>query len=461
MKRRFPQDYNRSNKKVAKTRRILPKKGSCDLSTEQIVNNLNQTQKIYDDLQLKNPLIPLLPQWQNENKPGRPLGDRPREKTPTKEQMQGIHRAETLNTGKDLNDVGEKQLPLVTLSNSFAQSVVIRNTRFHDAIQQENFTQMKVLLTNPNRIYEIPNHFGETSITYAIRLHKINVVQYLLKKGVKSISPFIDIAALQNELVKHDDYGSLNRLADRLEVNRIDVKTGCAPLHFAVRHKNIEMVKFLLFKQANVNCLDGAYNTPLHVSILNNNFAIAELLLQNNANPMIPNGQNMTALDLARQVWPNKTLGGMINQYKTDKTLELADIQSILQVKNSYAQQVEYKILGSDLIAATIRGDIEEVSSLLANIDLSNICSFFAKALNLATQNNNQDLIGLLSSKYNDYSKLHNKRSDIAMQNDCAGKIQSSACFFTNVSNSFDLPSSDEANTEKIVPMSETDSWFQ
>ena len=86
------------------------------------------------------------------------------------------------------------------------------------------------------------------------------------------------------------------------DVNRVtDVET---PLHQAVEGGNLEIVKFLLSKGAQIDAINSIFegDTPLHQAVISGNTEMTILLLENGANPHQKNNSlGVTPLTLAQK----------------------------------------------------------------------------------------------------------------------------------------------------------------
>jgi len=124
--------------------------------------------------------------------------------------------------------------------------------------------------------------------------------------------------------------GDLNSLI-QLKKSGIDL---CAcdydmrtPLHIAVNHGHIELVKYLILEGANVHAKDKNGDTPLHLAIKNNNYDVVNVLIKTGA-----------LLDM-----PKNRIGDMVNnaaangKIKLVQTLNLAG--ATLEEKDSFGRK--------------------------------------------------------------------------------------------------------------------------
>ena len=86
------------------------------------------------------------------------------------------------------------------------------------------------------------------------------------------------------------------------DINTLD-KQGKAPIHYAASIGNLEILKKLIEKKANVNSLSYDNNTPLHEAVLSNEITeqICELLLKNGADLNLKNNSGKTPLNIAKE----------------------------------------------------------------------------------------------------------------------------------------------------------------
>jgi len=99
---------------------------------------------------------------------------------------------------------------------------------------------------------------------------------------------------------REDNFSELKRLFS--DSNNIDIdysEEGFSALHWAVRHGNKKMVKWLLDNNADVNIRDVDGNTPLMMAVLRDQIELVKQLLSQGADLSASNNRNETALMLA------------------------------------------------------------------------------------------------------------------------------------------------------------------
>lgn len=81
-------------------------------------------------------------------------------------------------------------------------------------------------------------------------------------------------------------------------LNQVDTP-GWSGLHYAVHAHHLDVVEFLLKKNADPNTLNGAGETPLAIAVVKNYPEYVRLLIEAGADAKIVNRQNLSSYDLA------------------------------------------------------------------------------------------------------------------------------------------------------------------
>ncbi|KYQ88476.1 hypothetical protein DLAC_11189 [Tieghemostelium lacteum] len=107
-------------------------------------------------------------------------------------------------------------------------------------------------------------------------------------------------AAKKNHVTMFDEYYQQRLNKKNWNPNLIDV-IGNTALHYSCTFKHLEITKKLLELGANPNIQNkSSGDTPLHKAIWANQIAIAELLIEKNADVTICNNQKQNALMVAK-----------------------------------------------------------------------------------------------------------------------------------------------------------------
>lgn len=164
-------------------------------------------------------------------------------------------------------------------------------TYLHQAIERvlvnssdENIIILEKILNSPfykdNDNLELTNSNGETALYTAVR-YSFATSNYTLLINIVNL--LIEVGA---------NLDALN-------------KDGKNILHLACEHNRDELVKYFsdnhkefVKKYLNIPCESDGNNTPLHIAVINGNKEILKILLQNNPDYIIKNGDNKTALKL-------------------------------------------------------------------------------------------------------------------------------------------------------------------
>ncbi|WP_174516142.1 ankyrin repeat domain-containing protein [Wolbachia endosymbiont of Cardiocondyla obscurior] len=112
----------------------------------------------------------------------------------------------------------------------------------------------------------------------------------------------------------------INEINKMFRVSDSYKTVNCMLLHLAVECNSVPIVKLLLAKEAKVNEpiyeLDGAKSqlTALHIAALHGHQEIAQLLLNNNANPSLKDSQGRTPRDIVGDVEGKKAIIKMLEE---------------------------------------------------------------------------------------------------------------------------------------------------
>ena len=153
-------------------------------------------------------------------------------------------------------------------------------TPLHLCSRAGNLEVVKFLLEKGVDI-ALRNNYGQTPLHLSSENGKLEVVKFLLEKGadIESKFPFIpdprDPCPMVEDKIKKGTW-----------VSKKGKDYGITPLHVAAtRGSNLEVVKFLLEKGADIESkqLDDR-KTPLHVAVKSGDFDLVKLLLERGAN---------------------------------------------------------------------------------------------------------------------------------------------------------------------------------
>jgi ankyrin repeat protein len=157
-------------------------------------------------------------------------------------------------------------------------SNIYGNTALHYAVFNKNVHITRLLLKN-GAIVDIPNINNIKPIHLA--LNHIKILRLLLKhkSDIKIMFPMAN--TLLHFLSFDTRYGSLIEYIP--DYNVVDIKYnayGNTPLHIACIYNNIDAVKWLLEKGADLNSFNKLMHTPLIIALHNNSREIVDLIIK-------------------------------------------------------------------------------------------------------------------------------------------------------------------------------------
>lgn len=181
-----------------------------------------------------------------------------------------------------------------------------------------------------NDNYDIANNLLNKIIE---RYHISEYVDYKIKEAKKEYS----ILFLAYKFKKYTIVIDMININPNLIKQEIDYKN---LLHIAATENNIEIVKFLLEKNININIMDGNNNVALHYAVSKNNVEIVKLLCtKTDINLKLFNSDKNTVLDIA-----------CINKYDTILEILISlNVQKRIK-KDNFERYLKKYIIGRNKI---------------------------------------------------------------------------------------------------------------
>lgn len=146
----------------------------------------------------------------------------------------------------------------------------------------------------------------ERDLYSAVYLRDYQLLLKLLKSGSDPNSQFFESFILHWAVGKKSHPDILNTLIGYgANINALDKRYGCSPLHWAVRLNYVDMVKYLLLFGAVVNVTDRELFTPLCWGVSKNKTdrEIIKLLLDFGSDVHMKNNEGFDAVYYAKQTY--------------------------------------------------------------------------------------------------------------------------------------------------------------
>lgn len=316
----------------------------------------------------------------------------------------------------EINDIQKMEILVNADANVNIQDVN-GNTALHIATDKGYSALIELLLLKANANVNIVNKWGETPLHKAVSAKSEDAVELLLKHQpdiyatncrhetplllavVKEHIPIIihllSEAILPNQNVRN---GTETNILDknRIYIN-MESQNGETPLSCAIKKENLDIVKILLEKGADVNYVDkkGRHLTPLFSALETENKDIVEMLLEKDANVNFKSQYGVTPFyaavlignqDVVELLLNNKPDLNIVTSINTllSEAKQICDIDGALGLLNYWAKRSVHSLIGAKFSNEQKR--VIESIEREADIDLLN-------ELSLDREGNNEELI--------------------------------------------------------------------
>ncbi|MBY0545215.1 MAG: ankyrin repeat domain-containing protein [Gammaproteobacteria bacterium] len=232
----------------------------------------------------------------------------------------------------------------------------------HRAVMENNLEVVNYLIMMGGDL-NVKDSRNETTLHKAVRCNNFAMAVYLVTAGLNVYANKLHNAiSLINSAIRHKNLDMvkylLNIVGNINQCYQDDTGASETPLAFAARENNFEVVKYLVSLGADVNAYNkhNRYESPLYGAVKNNNFEMVEYLLKEGAdiNPCYQNAKgSFTTPLVARAVIENHfemvkyliTKGANVNAYNQFTPTALCNV-----VKNNNFEMVGYLLKkGADI----------------------------------------------------------------------------------------------------------------
>lgn len=181
-------------------------------------------------------------------------------------------------------------------------------------------------------------HDGDTALHIAVaRKDGDDVAQFLLKTEAAQLVNAVNLSGrspLHLAVLHKKEQLAQEMIGHGADVNLPD-RQGMTPLHEAADTANIKMAKLLIAAGADVGkAQQSSRVTPLILSIRQSSKALAEVLLDNGADPGLPDGDGITPL-MAAASKPSSAIAGLLLAAGASATVKDRLGRNVLQHCNS------------------------------------------------------------------------------------------------------------------------------
>lgn len=164
---------------------------------------------------------------------------------------------------------------------------------------------------SPNTI----DKYGNPAIVVAARESRIKVLQFLADS--KDINLDQTNTFGENALMFLSLNGNLNFVKYFVADKHVSVdKDGWTPLHYAATKGHLDVVKYLIESDADVDADSPTNITPLMMASRYGHIHVVKYLLDHGADLAAKNSQNLTAIDLAHKANQTEIRDGLVSRWK-------------------------------------------------------------------------------------------------------------------------------------------------
>lgn len=141
---------------------------------------------------------------------------------------------------------------------------VSKRTLIHDFSSHGILKGVKYLIEDKKVNIETKDSKGATALYYSVEHNHLEIARYLLEKGAKQTKGWGTFPL--HEAVDNLNYEMMDLLFEygaKEHVNSLS-ENGYAVIHLAIKNNNLELIKYLVEKEASVNTKDYEGKTPLN-----------------------------------------------------------------------------------------------------------------------------------------------------------------------------------------------------
>jgi ankyrin repeat protein len=170
---------------------------------------------------------------------------------------------------------------------------------------------LKIKGLTPNTM----SKYGDAPLPFAVRENAMNVFKYLLQ--VPDINIDKENKNTENALMMLAFKGNLEMVKYLVEKFGAEIdKDGWNPMHYAVTNGHLDIVKYFISKEADVDSGTPNNTTALMLASRAGFIEIVKYLLDHKADLALHNDQNLTAIDFAQMGNQTEIVNGLKSRWK-------------------------------------------------------------------------------------------------------------------------------------------------
>lgn len=201
-----------------------------------------------------------------------------------------------------------------SLSNEKEQIIPEIDSYFR-RISFDDVEGVKKSLLNKDLSPNTLSKYGDSPLPYAIKIESYKVFKYLTQ--VPEIEINSENKAGENGLMMCAFMGKLDLVKYLVDEKGAEIeKDGWSPMHYAATNGHLEIVEYLVSKEADVDIESPNQTTPLMMASRFGHIKVVKFLLDHDADLAKQNQQQMTAIDFAALNNQREIVDGLKSRWK-------------------------------------------------------------------------------------------------------------------------------------------------
>jgi ankyrin repeat protein len=195
------------------------------------------------------------------------------------------------------------------------EQIIPEIDRFFRQISLDDVGGVKKSLLNKDLRPDTLSKYGDSPLPYAVKEDSYKVFKYLTQ--VPDIDINMENKNTENALMMCAFKGNLELVKYLVEDKGAEIeKDGWSPLHYAATNGHLQIVEYLVNKEADVDIESPNKTTPLMMAARFGHIQVVKYLLDQEADLSLQNDQQLTAIDFAAMNNQREIVDGLKSRWK-------------------------------------------------------------------------------------------------------------------------------------------------